>query len=188
MYPKEVFFRLAAMWHQEKNSLFLFVRGLFVGLMCGLSPYICWAQPAIVTCDNQNTQSIFAVIFKSFAWQGSPYSVKPLIKRDPSSIGKEVWGDGLSVLFLMSSLNDHFYRCYCWREVFFCLFFNALFTSGSDLFSQKTGYKQKHLQWRCGVKDDRSWFVTKEFSVEKQLLFSDVTRLACISSFWKWSR
>ena len=52
MYPKEVFFRLAAMWHQEKNSLFLFVRGLFVGLMCGLSPYICWAQPAIVTCDN----------------------------------------------------------------------------------------------------------------------------------------
>ena len=61
-------------------------------------------------------------------------------------IGKEVWGDELSVLFLMSSLNNHFYRCYCWREVFFCLFFNAPFTSGSDLFSQKTGYEQKHLQ------------------------------------------
>lgn len=101
-----------------------------------------------------------------------------IFSKTSDQAGKEVWGDELSVLFTVVTVGERYLSVYFLTH----LLLPAL------IFSHRKCYKQKHLQWRCGVKDDRSCFVTKEFSVEKQLPFSDVTRQACILSFWNWSR
>ena len=73
-------------------------------------------------------------------------------------------------------------------ERYFSVYFLTHLLLPALISSHRKCYKQKHLQRRCGVKDDSTYFVTKEFSVEKQLLFSDVTRQAYILSFWNLSR